>query len=271
MNMRRAFSGFLFLSGLFLCLLFAGCKSSPPVQETIPLDIDFLEFMDTAPGYRRLTFIGVADLLSNINESIELALEDAARRISIFHEVKGEFSVSSEQGGGFLRYRAEVSASLFYDKSLETYLDRLEFNEVTDVRIHENAVFVRVMYPESFNLYYHPYFSGFGDKLYWIEKPPVTMGGYTVGIGCADRRNTLGDTVTASYENAIFDVIRSLNSIASSKSLDYVGGGFLDIGSSIQSKLDAFGKLNGFYVLETWIDPSDKSVWTLAVAKSSGF
>ena len=259
--MRRAL-----LLNLFLAVLLTGCKNSPPVQKVFPVDAGFREFIDTSPGYGRLIFIGVAEVLEDINESIDLALKDAARRISIFHEVSGEFSVSSEQGGGFLRYRAEVSASLFCDESIEQYLDLLEFNEATDVRIRDNAVFVKVMFPGSLNLYYRPYFSA--SKPSWIENPPETIGGFLVGIGCADRRNYHSDTVTASFENAIFDVIRSMNSIVSSKSHDYIGGGFLDISFSNQGKLDVFGQLTGFYVLETWVDPSDKSVWTLAVAKS---
>ena len=86
-----------FLLYLFISVLLTGCKSSPHVQKKIPVDIGFIEFIDTSPGYGRLIFIGVAEVLEDINESIDLALKDAARRISIFHEVSGEFSVSSER------------------------------------------------------------------------------------------------------------------------------------------------------------------------------
>ena len=260
----------LLLAGFLFLFLLPGCKSPPPVQEPSS-DEELREFMDTSPREGKLIFLGVAGVRSRMQESIDLALEEAARRVAIFQEVEGEFSALSNKGGRLLDYRAETSAVLHHDAGYRDYLEELEFDESAHVFGSENAVFVRVRYPGSLKLEYRSSPAGPGGKPFWIENPPVMMGEYIVGVGYAGRRNAHRDTVTASYENAIFSIIRDLSAESWGQSVDYRGEGFLDISFTVRQGLDAKGRLNAFYVLETWMDPSDKSVWTLAVAKGAAF
>jgi hypothetical protein len=224
--------------------------------------------MDTSPREGRLVFLGVAGIRSRIQESVDLALEEAARRVAIFREVGGELSTLSAKGGRLLDYRAESTASLRFDAAYKDYLETLEFDENSDVLRSENAIFVRVRYPGSLDLPYRP--SGPG-KPFWIETPPETIGEYIVGVGYAGRRDAHRDTVIASYENAVFSIIRDLSAVSWGQNIDYRGEGFLDISFTSQQGIDAKGSLMGFYALETWTDPGDKSVWTLAVAKGPVF
>ena len=227
--------------------------------------------MDTSPGEGTLVFLGVAGIRNRRQESIDLALEDAARRIAIFREVEGEFLAWSNRGGRLLDYRAETSSSLHHDSAYRDYLAVMEFDEKSGVFDSENAVFVRVRYPGSLELNYRPSPPGPGGKPSWIENPPDTIGSYMAGVGYAGRRNAHRDTVTASYENAIFSVIRDLSAVSWGQNIDYRGEGFLDIAFNVREGVSARARVNSFYVLETWTDPSDKSVWTLAVAKGKVF
>jgi hypothetical protein len=264
----------LLLAG-FLSFFPLACGTPPPSPEALAAEAALREFMDTSPGEGGLVFLGVASVRSRIQESVNLALEEAARRIAIFREVEGEFTSYAANTGRLLDYRAETTASLRHDPAYRDYLEAVEFDEGSDVLRSENAVFVRVRYPGSLNINYRP--SGPrpggkpGDKPSWIESPPAMIGEYNAGVGYAGRRGAHRDTVTASYENAVFSIIRDLSTVSWERSVDYRGEGFLGGEFTVRQTIDAKGRLTGFYALETWTDPSDKSVWTLAVAKGAAF
>jgi len=271
--MKMADYGFVMIRGkLFsiLCvflLLLTGCKSPPPVQLPPPDENVLKEFMDTTSRDGKLVFLGAAGIRSRRQDSINLALEEAARRISIFQELKGGFSTLSRRGGRLLDYRAETSVTLFYSRDYEKYLSDIEFDENTDVLESENAVFVRVRYPGGLGVDYALPPPLPGGEPSWVDNPPTMIGDYHAGVGYAGRRNAHKDTVKASYENAIFSIIRDVGAVAWDESYDYTGEGFLDIASIVTMGINARATLNWFYVLDTWTDPSDKSVWTLAIAK----
>ena len=265
----RSFEGFFYLvlAGLFVLLLLQGCKSPPSFQE-VPSDGELKIFMDTSPREGKLVFLGVSGKRSRRQEAIDLALEDAVRRIAIFEQVEGEYAVLSNRGGRLLDYRAEASSNLSYNASYEDYFAFVEFDEISGVFETENSVFVRVSYPGNLEINYRPSALMPDGKPFWVENPPEMIGKYLVGVGYAGRRNAYKDTVNASYENAIFSVIRNLYSVSSGQSVNYRGAGFLDIASIARQELNASGTIKGFYVLETWTDPKDKSVWALAVANA---
>jgi len=78
------------------------------------------------------------------------------------------------------------------------------------------------------------------------------------------------DTFTNSWYNAVFAIIRSINTSSKSKDLLYQNTDSLfGYKTSNDNKLYSFGSLDCFYALDTWIDPKTKSVWTLAIAKKS--
>jgi len=268
--MFRPLRACLLLTLLLPVVLITGCSSPPPVPQGSGEDEVLRKFMDTSPSDGKLFFLGVAGIRSRRQESIDLALEEAARRLAMFHEVEGEFSTLSNRGGRLLDYRAETSASLTYDGDYKNYLEDLEFNNDTDVLESENAVFVRARYSGSLNIGFNPSMQGQDGKPFWIETPPAMIGDYTVGVGFAGRRNAHKDTVIASCENAVFSVICNVAAVSWGQNFDYRGVGFLAIASGSTQRLDASASLSEFYVLDTWTDPADKSVWTLAIAKKIG-
>jgi hypothetical protein len=100
-----------------------------------------------------------------------------------------------------------------------------------------------------------------------VDTPPETISGYAAGIGYAGRRNAHRDTVIASYENAVLAIIQNQSSSAWSSTEGFRGSGFLDYSAVTKKGTSASGVLTGFYVLEIWVDPATKAVWTLAVAR----
>jgi hypothetical protein len=245
--------------------LFSGCLTRPAVEESLPQEDP--NRISTFPEDGRLVFVGVAGIRSHPEESINLALEEAAKKVSIFERVEGTISFYSSQGGRFLDYRSETTNSVNYNRDYKGYIEQLEYDPDTDVFQQENAVFVRTRYRGTMSLSYQPLPAGPGGKPGWVDNPPETISGYAAGVGYAGRRNAHRDTVIASYENAVLAIIRNRSSQAWSTSTGFRGGGFLDYSALSQEGMKADGVLTGFYVLETWVDPAVKAVWTLAVAR----
>jgi hypothetical protein len=79
----------------------------------------------------KLTFTGVSGRLSNREEAVTAALEDAARKLSFFYSVNG-FIFSYEYHIGGTPY-FETIYKLSYDSELDKFIKQLEYDPVTDV------------------------------------------------------------------------------------------------------------------------------------------
>jgi hypothetical protein len=214
-----------------------------------------------------LVFIGGAGVRSDREESVNLALQDIARKVSIFNAVEGEFVSYNKTGSSFFDYASNAQSSLFFDEDYLGFVENLEYDPDTDVMQLDNSIFVRARFrgPEAVQVPYT--LSGNrGSKPGWVDNPPAEISGYRVGIGYAGRRALHRDTVNASFEAAIFSIIRAMSSEVSAGTVNYQGSGSFDYRSANDTAIRARGKLNSFYVLDTWMDPSNMSAWTLAIA-----
>jgi hypothetical protein len=229
---------------------------------------EFQNRISTFPEGDRLVFTGVAAIRSRRQESIDLALEEAAKKVSIFERVEGTVSSYSKAGGRFLDYRSETTGTVKHNRDYKKYIEELEYDPDIDVFQQENAVFVRARYKGSLPLSYESPPSGSGGKPGWVDNPPPAISGYAVGVGYAGRRDAHRDTVIASYENAILAIIQNRGSNVRSAGTGFQGSGFLDYSAVNEVGMSAGGVLTGFYVLEIWIDPVTRAVWTLAIARS---
>jgi hypothetical protein len=226
-------------------------------------------FWDAAPRNNELVFHGTADLLSDREESIRLALEDAARKLAVFHTVEGRFYSFVSIGAGALEYHVGIRGLLTYDQDYQRYAADLVFDPQVDVRQQENTVFVRARYPAPDPLAIPPVPPSAGrGKPGWINGPPL-ISGYTVGIGYAGRHSSPGDTVNQSFENAVFSILKNSSALVSEQLEYFQGTGAYDFSSVTRSALLARGLLRGFYVLDTWTDPHTRGVWTLAIAREA--
>jgi hypothetical protein len=255
---------------LFSLLFLVTCKSSPPpaAVNDVPADGPASFFL-SLPDENGIVFIGCAGKRSNPKETLQLALEDAARQVALFNKVSGEFTIVNNTGSGAFDYFHDTSASLDYDiEGSKQYVDSLQFNADTDTLETENTLFVRTRYGSAlpFPLGYNPVHVD-GRKPDWVDNPPLYIEGYEAGVGYSGRHSSLTDTYKNSSRNAIFDIIRGINAVSESSSTLYQSTDSLfGYKTSNDNTVHSFGILTGFYVLDTWMDPHEKSVWTLAIA-----
>jgi hypothetical protein len=216
-----------------------------------------------------LIFIGVAGARMNPQEAIDLAVEDAARRVAFFESIGGEVLHRVDMGAGFLDYRSEHKTTLYYDEEYRRYREALEFDPEQDVRIEHQAVFVRTRYRASRRLLISHQYAAKNERPQWIDNPPKRISGFWVGVGFAGPRLYHKDTVIASYENAVFSIIESIsNTVRSQMETSQASLGAFAFSAVSSNEVSASGALQGFYVLETWTDPVTKAVWSLAVAET---
>jgi len=254
-----------------LCLfIFSTCSGFPASRSVSYLNTSFFSSFPSEGG---LVFIGTAGKRSNPNETLQFAIENAAQRVAVFYNVSGEYAVENNIGSGAFDYLYNTSAQLFTNKEQsKQYVDALQYNSDTDSIEIENTFFIRTVYysplpnPVNFN----PKYSGVGRRPDWIDNPPNEIDGYEVGIGFSGRYSSIADTFTNSWYNAVFSIIIKINSSSHSSNLLYQNTGSL-FGYKISNdnSVYSYGTLSCFYVIDTWIDPKTKSVWTLAIAKKS--
>jgi hypothetical protein len=229
-------------------------------------------FWDTTPSPEFLFFIGASAIRSTREESVRLALEDAARKVAMYYFLQGRYESHVETGSGFFEYRADTVSSLIYDEDYLKYTEDLVYDEARDVLQWENSLFVRARYPRTGET--SPPFTGVpaepsaGGPPGWVNTPPGEVPGYVYGIGVADRRAYHRDTVNDSGEAAAFAVIRNLSGQVRSGIGDAQKSGAFGYSGAVEISTSSALSIEGFYVLDTWIDPFSRAVWTLALARS---
>jgi hypothetical protein len=252
--------------------------SSPPPSRTPgealngdPVSLE-AGFWDTTPSAEFLFFIGASAILSDREESIRLALEDAARKVAMYHFLQGRYESRVETGSGFLEYHADTVSSLNYDEDYLKYTGDLVYRIEQDTLQWENSLFVRARYPRGGEALppagVSPGASSRGLPP-WVNTPPGEIPGYVYGVGLAGRRVYHRDTVNASCEAAVFSIIRNLSSRATGNTADVQKSGSFGYSGAEEVSVSSALSLRGFYVLDTWIDPASKAVWTLALARDS--
>ena len=262
---------------LYILTVFTACTGNPvPLPGGLnkasaePL---VSSFFTSAPERNGLVFIGAVGRRSSPKETVQLALEDAARQVAIFYEVSGEYAVQNNVGSGAFDYTYDTYTNLYYNKEGSSqYVDALKYDADTDAVEIENVFFIRTTYQSAlpFPIGYRPQYSGADKKPDWVDDPPFEIEGYEVGVGYAGRHSSMSDTYTNSRNNAVFAIIRKINSVSQSSNLLYQNTGSLfGYKTSDDNIIYSYGTLNGFYVLDTWIDQNTKAVWTLAIARKS--
>jgi hypothetical protein len=255
-----------------LLLFFATCAGGPSTRAYEDDSVEILApFFNSMPAQNGLVFIGIAGKRSTHKKTVQFALEDAARRVAIFQKVSGEYAIENNIGSGTFDYTNNTYTLLDYDiEGSKQYVDELQFNADTDTIEIENTFIIRTTYPAALSVpvNYRPVYNSDKQKPDWVENPPLEIAGYEVGVGYSGRYSSLADTCTNSYHNAILAIIRNINSTFRSSDLLYQNTGSL-FGYKISNDnvTYSYGTLTGFYILDMWINPKDKTVWTLAIAK----
>lgn len=259
---------------LFSCMFIFSTCSTVPATLSIPFDNDSeTSFFSSFPTGEGIVFIGVAEKRSNPKETVKFALESAAQRVAVFYRISGEFVVEHNIGSGAFDYLAKTHTRLYADKEQsKQYVEALQYDADTDSLELENSFLIRTVYKSTlpYPVNYRPKYAGVDRKPDWVDNPPDKIEGYEMGIGFSGRYSSFSDTITNSWYNAVFAIIRNINTSSQSNDLLYQNTNSLfGYKTSNDNKLYSFGALCYFYVLDTWIDPKTKSVWTLAIANKS--
>jgi hypothetical protein len=251
-------------------LLCTACVSSASSSGNAATSGIPLSFLNSAPTGNWLVFIGAAGKRSNPEETLQLALEDAARRVALFYMVSGEYAIENNIGSGAFDYINNTYTSLSYDEEgFKQYIDGLQYNADTDIIEIENTLIVRTVYPLALSVpvKYRPSYSTVDQKPDWVDNSSLKIEDYEVSVGYSNRYSSLTDTFIHSYYNSIFTIIRNINTTSrNSETLYQNTGNLFGYKTSNDNVIYSYGTLNGFYILDTWLDPKTKSVWTLAIA-----
>ena len=259
----------------FGCIfLFFSCASSNPqvAGKKAPTQTSSVTINDqsksghwvTRSSNNTLVIIGVSNPMVRRDTEITAAKEDAARKAAMYHGVHGTIESFHSAGANFFDYAADIKISLEYDTNLAAYIDRLTFDPERDVLRTDEAVFVRFAYaanvpPVDFAV---PVNEGRPNWSYSRDLPQID--GYLTAVGFARNQVRLKDTINKSSEAAIARMIEDVSTqiVASDKA----GTG---TGASGQIETRSEARLNNFQILEFWIDPNTKYVYTLAIAKKA--
>ena len=218
------------------------------------------------PAGSGLVFIGVSPRYSSRDESIKNALNDAARRLSFFYSVTGYSASRQHVGATNLDIYFNFDYHLSYDDDLDKYLEMLKYNLSTDIFESNNAVFITTNVPSDISM---PVFRGHSAaraRPEWINSPPSQIDGRFAGVGFSTRYSSHSDTVKKSYENAVIAIIESMEVSVRGSHYLFQDGSFFGFEAASSGGSRASGTLENFYVIESWTDTTNLSVWTLAVA-----
>ncbi|MDR1352521.1 MAG: hypothetical protein LBK05_04480 [Treponema sp.] len=252
---------------LFLIpVLLLSCKSLAPGAEQ---PVSEGGFWNSGRFRQGLVFFGVSGgYYVSRNRAVDLALRDAARRLSFYHSVEAFIQFDETYYRQFQGSQIDTARGLIHDEDYEKYIGALEFDPEQDVYEDDNVLFVRAGYtgPDAAPVNSVPSpppraFRSGAQKPSWIESPPSRIDGRPASIGFSGPRLSYKDTLTASYEDAVFALVQNyFYAVAAGQT-----AGNTEAGDCSAAR--AAGVVMGFYVLETWTDSVTGGVWTLAVAR----
>jgi hypothetical protein len=254
-------------SVLAAAVLAVSCLSLPYEPAALPELPEVPDHWDTRPAGGELIFIGAAGERLDREEAVALALQDAARRLAFFHAVGGYISEQEYTGAGFLDYQQQTDAALSWDTNYESYLGALSYDPEVDVFTERRAVFVRTRYTPEARVRLDYARPPPNTKPWWVDMPPKEISGFQAGVGVAGPRLYYKDTIIASYENAVYSLIRAVSNRLHSSQETVQGNLSGSYRSDIRNTTKASGALRGFYILDTWTDPASLAVWTLAIVR----
>jgi hypothetical protein len=262
-------------TALLNILLLSGCAGSADVSRvsSTPPSSALLfpkNYLVTTPANNELVFLGVSGIRLKREDAVQAALEDAARKAALYHAVEGHFTQQESRGLGFFDFESVVEKELIFDEeSYKTLVKDLQYNPDTDVYESDDTIFVRARYAGNGFTINH-LGSSSQERPAWITRPPREFEGFTAGVGYANRHKYLKDAIIQSYEAAVYAIVRNTsNTIHGSVNTYKDSANTLDsFDTNTANTVSSSAVLSGFYVLEIWIDPATKAVWTLAVAKA---
>ena len=262
---------------IYAALVLCACSSSDSAVKSTESNSSssenvsaYLHYWLTPPQPSNLVVIGVSGKQIDHETEIAVAREDAARKVAMYHGVQVASETVQAIGSGFLDHYIKSQINIEYDQQLEKYTDKLVFDPERDVTNGEidgrNILFIRFTYPAVFpgGMIYSSGKKPNGSPE-WISRPPVSSGNFFLGVGHSGKQFRLSDTILKSYESAAAAIAAQISTTI--ETAEQIDTGAYQNTSAIVRK--SAGNLRHFAVIETWIDPDNLNVWTLAVAENA--
>jgi hypothetical protein len=269
--MKIIFVLLLFISFPYLTSGSGKAEAVPKSTDEVPKDQSSMKgqyesgLWIAKPSDNMLTIIGVSNPMMRREDEIAAAKEDAARKAAMYFCIQGRIETVNSTGAGFFDYQYGSDIELLYDTDLEKYKDQLTFDPQNDVLVTQEGVFVRFKYPAGVTGI--NYNSGVvNGKPDWIRNSGrPEFEGCLTAVGFSRNQRRLKDTVIKSTEDAAIRMIEGLSTTVSVKEVSSAGQG-----SSSFTHTVSEGVLYGFHVIEFWVEPQTRYVYTLAVAREGG-
>jgi len=210
----------------------------------------------------KLTVIGISNSMLRRQDEIAAAKEDAARKVAMYFGIQGSIEVINSTSGNFFDYVHDSSAELIFSTNHDQYIDKLTFDPQIDVLTTNEGVFIRFQYEVTVSdINYSARIQS--DRPVWTRnqgKPEIE--GYVTSVGFSKNRQKLKDTVLRATEDAVERMIADLSTTVNTREVSATGQGSSSV---VQTRSE--GKISGFRIIEIWIEPNTRSVYTLAIGK----
>jgi len=252
------------IAALCVSLFFCTCANSSGSTAAKEISGTQNGFWITLPGQGSLVIIGASGRQSKRAAEIEIARDDAARKAAMYHGVQASVENIQNIGPHSLNYFTGYELNLDYDRDLAKYADALTYNASRDVLRIDGSVLIRFSYPASFPVGISYGFARDADGTpEWVRRPPEEINGYITGVGYSGRQLYFRDTFEKSCDAAVAALV---SRVSTSVTVDMSSDG--DRNALYTYQLSA-ARLDHFLVLEIWVDPKNRSVWTLAIARKA--
>jgi hypothetical protein len=217
----------------------------------------------TRSSNNKLTVIGVSNPMLRRQDEITSAKEDAARKVAMYFGIHGNIETTNRTGTGFFDFSHDSNIEMIYDANHEKFLEQLTFDPQNDVLRTSEAIFIRFQYETAVtSINYNS--ANIDVRPDWTRnqnKPELD--GYVTVVGFSRNQRRLKDTIYRATEDAIIRMIEDLSTIINTKEISIAEQG---ASSVIHARSE--GRLNNFRVIEFWIDPETRFVYTLAIARA---
>lgn len=218
----------------------------------------------TLPSQNNLVILGVSARLSTRENELAAASELAARKVAMYHGLTASFEEVQVIGARFFDFEHGIHSRVDYNQQLEKHIDRLSFDPDRDVfRDNNGNVFIRFTYPATFpGRINHQFGKELDGRPEWIRRPPEEINGFKAGVGRSGRLDRFADTFRRSQEAAAIAIASRISTEIQAEETTVQ-----NLQATMQFRRQSIANMTHFLVLETWIDPQTRAVYTLAIAQ----
>jgi len=263
-------TGFSMIKNLILIIyfftpffVFTNGNREPVVNVSISLQEQYKNgYFILRSSDSKLTVIGISNSMLRRQDEIAAAKEDAARKIAMYFGIQGSIEVINSTSGNFFDYVHDSSAELIYLTNYEQYIDKLIFDPQIDVLTTNEGVFIRFQYEVTVSDINYSARIQSGRPVWTRNQGRPEIEGYVTSVGFSRNRQKLKDTVLRATEDAVERMIADLSTTVKTREVSATGQGSSSV---VQTRSE--GKISEFRIIEIWIEPDSRSVYTLAIGK----